>query len=165
MVRVTFNRCVTNTTFTIKLILPSHTNAHNTARGLAQHFSNKFNVYNKFQRSKNEIGTTSVRNLPSNLDTQKICPLSARNCACVTTALTDTCCLVYEVRAVSEMLLMHVSFLQNNDALGSLCHCLPATYVICDNTHGLPITSLILELTFVVGFDTHRNAPGHHILI
>jgi hypothetical protein len=41
MVQVTFNRCITNITFTIKpktstikLILRSHINAFNTARGL-----------------------------------------------------------------------------------------------------------------------------------
>jgi hypothetical protein len=34
MVQVTFNRCITNIIFTIKLILRSHINALNTARGL-----------------------------------------------------------------------------------------------------------------------------------
>ena len=43
-------------------------------------------------------------------------------------------------------------------------HCLLA-YLICDYTHGLRSTSLILELIFVISSDTHRNALGHHELI
>ena len=40
-----------------------------------------------------------------------------------------------------------------------------ATNFICDSTHMLRITTLILELTFLMGFDTQQNAQTPWITI
>jgi len=99
-----------------KVISTSHRNTHNVARGLgtlarnatftytyiylylctkhdfvyAQQFSNKLNVHNKFQRSKNETATTCLCNLHPFSDTNETWRFNAWNCIRVTTALSVT---------------------------------------------------------------------------